>query len=193
MKVKVWILSVICVSVLSGCGYIPHDVTIKPELPVTPSQIGQGKTLRVFVEDDRDKQLIGTRSYMKSGPISIDKKQELARDIQQSLSGGFQKMGFLIVNSGKADRETLVDIRLVEYESAFGFFTMGIFTRGTFKLTCMTPSGKRFENLYRVEHEHRTLFFPFAVTNRRWINEAVSDALMRIFEDKSFMAFLKDG
>jgi hypothetical protein len=70
---------------------------------------------------------------------------------------------------------------------------MGSYSRGTFKVECTTPTGKEFESIYRVEHEHRLLFLPMASTNSKWINEAVSESLMRMFNDNDFLEFLESA
>jgi uncharacterized lipoprotein YajG len=192
MNKKICVIGLFLI-MLSGCAYMPHDVTIDPKLPVESRDIGHNKTLKVSVVDGRPREIIGHRSYMRTGKISLAKKQELANDIKIAIEKGFNTYGFTIVQSGTVDRFVDVNIRLIEFESTYGFFTLGSFSRGSFEVTCTVPSGKQFKNTYRVEHEHRTVFGTFASKNSEWINQAVSDALMRMFDDHDFLTFLENG
>lgn len=178
---------------LASCGFIPHDVTIEPDLPVEESNIGKDKTMLVNVQDARPKQIIGYRTYMKTGNITLDKEQDLTKTIKTSIEKGFSTLGFTILQKGKPDRDLFVDISLIEYESTYGFFTVGSYSRGTFQVECKTPSGQTFKNIYRVEDERRLLFISLASSNEKWINEAVSEALMRMFNDNDFLDFLENA
>jgi len=188
--IKPALLLLITGLLLSGCTMIPHDIELKPELSVEKQNIGNNRTLLVEVADGRDTEVIGYRSYMKTGKISLSDKQNIIDVIKNSVEDGFATLGFTVVQNGTSERLVEIDIRLVEYETTYGFFTMGSFSRGSFEVSCILPSGSRFKNLYRVENERRLFAAPFAKSNEKWINEAVSEALMRMFDDESFMEFL---
>jgi uncharacterized lipoprotein YajG len=177
----------------SGCAYIPHDVVIKPEISVEQSNIGQNKTMLVTVKDGRLKDTIGFRTYLNTGRITVSAAQNLTQDIKSTIEKGFNDLGFSIIQQGSADRNTHVDIRLIDFESTHGFLTLGTFVRASFELECTLPSGKSFTNIYRVEYEFRHSFVSTAAKNRTLINRAISDALMRIFKDNDFLRFLETG
>ena len=191
-RFSVYFFLLIALSTITGCSYIPHDVEIKPSLSVKSENIGNGKTLSVLVQDDRNSKNIGYRTYIKSGKISVSEKQNLVEDIQLAIENGFRTLNFKIVEKD-GNKTAKIDIRLIEYESVLGFFTGGAHSRATFKLECITKSGKRFNNIYRIDYEHRFIFLPFKSTNRKWINEAVSDSIMALFTDDSLISFLKEN
>ena len=192
-KILTTTFAICCLSLMSSCGFIAHDVTIKPDLPVQPATIGQDKTMIVKVNDRRAREIIGHRTYMKTGNITLDKMQNIVSTIKKAIETGFQTLGFSVIQSGTADKNVIVNIELLSYEGLWGFFTVGSLTTSTFRVTCTTPSGKSFENIYRVEHENRYLFLPIASDNERKINKVLSEALMRIFQDNSFREFLKES
>lgn len=177
------------VSLLGGCGLIPHDVTINPQLNIVPGDIGGGKTLQVRVLDDRSQQSIGHRTYAKTGKITVNQQQNLVSDIKTAIEGGFETLNFKIVDKN-ASREAKVDIRLIGYDGLFGLFTVGSLSRATFKVTCTNGAGNKLENIYRVEVEHRSIVVPTKEYNRKWINGVVSDAIMRLFYDRDMLEFL---
>jgi uncharacterized lipoprotein YajG len=118
MFIKVFkvFIAVVLLGLVTSCGYIPHDVTIDPDLPVKERNIGNDKTLQVSVQDARPKTGIGYRTYMKTGNISVDKNQDLVETIKLSIEDGFSTIGFKIIQEGSPDRDVEVDISLIEYE-----------------------------------------------------------------------------
>ena len=121
----------------------------------------------------------------RTSPI-VATQDTLRSDIQQVIETGFETLGFQIVTDAAADRSMVTHIRLISYELQ----TKRAFSRAVFEVTCTAPSGKVFENIYRVEHEYGKRLFWRRQDVTQWVNEAVTHALMRVFLDERFHRFL---
>lgn len=175
---------------VSGCAYIDQTLRIAPQVNVEEANIGQGKQVALRVVDDRDEQLIGKRGvqYFPGGKISNE--QDLAEVLKSALIEGLRKKGFKPVGDNESDHLMKAELRSLTYTTSMGFWTGGNIGTAVVKIIATQPSGKAYERTYRSQKEIRTAFVGSQETNSRVVNEALSEAVSKVFEDRVLLEFL---
>jgi uncharacterized lipoprotein len=123
------------VALFAGCAFTPQTVVIEPMVEVTPSDIGGGHAVSVYVVDERDSTEIGRRGTGAMKGAAITTEQDVASVFRRSIVENLNKMGYAASESLAGDPvagATLlrVDIRAISYETSMGFWTGGVHARG---------------------------------------------------------------
>ena len=186
----------LAIGVLLMIGCSLSVVDIKPELSVTPQNIGKGRSMTVTFSDERIDSFVGKAVPDAGGKnrYIVEKNEAFVESVKTAIEGGFQTLGYKI-SKNQTKRVTNVAIELLEIRPKKNFITgmVKYNSNSKYRVVCTLPSGKKFENIYVVENIHH--FWAGAGRGKmtQWINLAVSDGIMRMFNDTSFIAFLKSG
>ena len=182
----VWTIALIAIS---GCAYIPHEVTLDaaPPLPVNNSKIGVGSEIAIDFIDDRGKQTAGQRGIMGT---DISAKDVLGH-IRQVVVNGFEDRGFTVI----ADTEqapTRIDVYLRRFEMSpqQGFWTIAENTYASIRIEGLNEHNERFREIYTKEDKERRVFVSFGEGIDDKLNSALAEVIKRIFDDKDLMNFL---
>jgi uncharacterized lipoprotein YajG len=178
-------------SVLSGCAWVPQTATLNPAPRITPSAVGNGVTVAVRVTDRRPSKTIGRRG-LESQNAAIKTEQDVPALFQRRIIEGLTRKGFSAVSyEGQSGRLLTVEIRQIEYTAEMEFWK-GVAQTDVTLGASMIKDGVTFERVYSGKRSEKTLESPSAKTNERLINDAISDALQRLFEDESLLRYLAE-
>ena len=192
---KLKLATLLCISAFAtGCAFTPQTVLIEPEVVVAESNTGAGKTIHVYVVDERTNTELGRRGTGAMSGAAITTEQDVADVFATTIVDGLGKRGFDAVAVTSAQNEagtaTLrVDIRSIEYETSMGFWTGGVHVRGAMKGTASRDS-ETYDKLYRVDEEKRVMVVPGADANAQQINATVSAVIQELFNDVALFEFL---
>ena len=183
-------LGVALLACMSGCAFTPQQATLAPAVNIVTSAEGKGVPVALRVVDERSSKSLGRRGTAYGAAAEITSAQDVAVIVQQQMIDGLKKKGFepLDYDEGKSPRMT-VEIRMLEYSTAQGFWTGGVQIQGAMKAIA-SKNGKMYEHMYRSEKKERVVVVPTAKTNEQWINSALSDVLNQLFEDSGLFTFL---
>ena len=171
----------------SGCAFAPQTATLDPEVFVSASKIGEGKTIALRVLDERASEEIGRRG-IQMAKISIE--QDLALLIEEKLTSGLQQKGFTVVEyDAAADRKLEVELRNLDYKTSMGFWTGGVHITGALKAEAVAGA-RQYSEFYRTENEKRVIVNPTKEGNEKMINQGLSDLLGELFKDRKLFEFL---
>jgi len=185
-------------TLLMGCELFSQNVNLNPTIttsqPTTTTQSteGRGVTVLVRVVDERPSKSLGRRAGSFGPAAEITSNSDFEQVVAEKVKESLQARGFSVSNSDSSSSATLnVEIRLLQYSTSFGFFTMGTHIQAALKAVA-TKSGKSYEKMYRSDKEERTVIVPTAGMNEEWINVALSDVLTQLASDRDLIAFLAD-
>jgi len=191
MKAKLMIAALVLpVLFLTGCAYIDQNLRVTPQVSIAQENIGQGKKVALRVVDDRDEQLIGKRGlqYFPGGKISTD--QDLVEVIRDAFIKGLHDKGFELVGENESNLLVKAELRSLAYTTVMGLWTGGNVGTAVVKVIANQPSGKTYERTYRSQKQIRSFFVGSQETNTKVVNQALTDALNKVFEDKELLKFL---
>jgi len=184
------LLVIIAMLASAGCAFKPQKANIAPTISVMASSEGNGVAVAVRVTDERPSKSLGRRGTAYGAAAEITAAQDIAAVVHKEIIDGLKKKGFTIVDdTGTSNTKLSVEVRLLEYSTSQGFWTGGVNIRGALKAVA-GRNGKVYEKMYRTDKEERVLVVPTADTNEKWINDALSEILGQLFDDKGLMLFL---
>lgn len=185
---KLWLFLLILS--LGGCAYIDQNLRVTPQVSIAQENIGQGKKVALSVVDDRDEQLIGKRGiqFFPGGKISTD--QDLVEVIRDAFIEGLHNKGFELAGENESNLLVKAELRSLAYTTVMGLWTGGNVGIAVVKVIANQPSGKTYEKTYRSQKQIRSVFVGSQETNAKVVNQALADALNKVFEDKELLKFL---
>lgn len=189
------LISLLSVFLLAtGCAFTPQTVVIEPEVVVAESDAGAGKTVYVYVVDERTNTELGRRGTGAMSGAAITTEQDVAEVFATAIVDGLAKRGFdasAVTSPTSEDGTALlrIDIRTIEYETTMGFWTGGVHVRGAMKGTA-SRDNESYDKLYRVDEEKRVMVVPGADANAQQINATVSAVIQELFNDTELFNFL---
>jgi len=179
---------------VTGCAYTPMTVNLAPDTIVSSSDIGNGQTIYLTVQDERAEDTVGNRgaAMMKGAKITLE--QDLSAVVQSALTEMLSTKGFLVRYESSTGLHPLlrVDIRGLSYETSTGFWTGGVQVTAALKATVKGES-ETYENFYRYDNEDRVVVVPGADANNERINAALNDVLHQMMRDRKLLEVLAQG
>lgn len=183
-------LIAIATVLFTGCAFNPQKANITPNVSILGSSEGNGVEIVVRVTDERPSKSLGRRGTAYGAAAEITAAQDLAAVAQKEIIAGLRKKGFAAMDGEAGTKAKLaVEVRLLEYTTSQGFWTGGVHIKGALKAIA-SKNGKNYENMYRSEKEERVMVVPTAETNEKWINDALTDVLTQLLNDKGLAMFL---
>jgi len=184
-------LCALAAAAVSGCAWVPQNVTLKPAPNIAPSTIGKGVTVAVLVLDKRRSPVIGHRG-LDSKNAAIQTKQNVIPLFRGKIMEGLTRKGFTaVLYEGQPGRLLTVEIQRIDYTTDMEYWKGIIQTEVTLTAS-MIKDGAKFEQIYVGKRTETAVEAPRAKTNEGLINGAISDALQRLFEDERLLRYLAE-
>lgn len=188
MRLKLPLVSVFAL-LLTACALSPQQVTIKPALESNKSNIGEGRTLFVEVVDARESAALGSRGGMYKTTSLITLANDLPAAIRDAATQQFRELGFVVQAAPGASADVRIFVDKLSYSdpetSAVGFeVALESVLRVEAKQNRDVYNGR-----YQVKTNKTYATVPGRDRNEEMINEALSGALQRLFNDPKLLAF----
>jgi uncharacterized lipoprotein YajG len=203
---------------LPGCHLFEQQVIIQPKLSVSPSSMGQNKTIYLSVIDERPASDLGVRGIVSGtiyefntvGNAVISSGQNVGNAIAEAPGGdiliqndlekvvtdafkiGLEAKGFRVTESlaDHAEQKLKVRIQSLQYRARVGFFTCNNITFASIQITQFKDS-QTWTKTFKYETEDaKSWHRSTAGKNRKIINRCVQDLLNNIFKDQDFLNHL---
>lgn len=174
---------------LGGCTFTPQAVILNPSLQLSTSSIGNNKTVRLNVVDERTKSTLGTRGARGVG-AEITIQGDLVEIVGQSLTEGLSSQGFQVSKTSAEERELRVELRSLEYRTIVGFWSGTVKTESAMKGICILNKSRPYEKLYLGEKNQSVQVVQSAESNNVYINNALSESINKMLSDIKLMQCL---
>ncbi len=175
---------------LGGCAFTPQAVTLQPDLYQVSSTIGDNKTVKINVVDERTKSTLGTRGARGVG-AELTIQGDLVEIVKGTLTRGLTSKGFHVpINSVENERELRVELRSLEYRLVVGFWSGTLNTESAMKGICILNKSRPYEKLYLGEHKESVQVVQFAEANNKYVNNALSASINKMLSDKALLQCL---
>ena len=200
-----WMRIAIFIPLLTlGCTH-DHKIDIHPEIFVRVSIIGKGERLAVQVRDIRAQKAISKKvSNLKLSSdhavntVNIYASSSVRDTILDKITEGFERMGFHTVKSGRpTNRKLEVEIYRIKlnYESGnLGAKIPEVHAQmETILRVRATYGNQKFKNIYKSQLSKSHRMFTGKFKNERLVNNSLSLAIQKIFDDPDLIQFLLTG
>lgn len=169
---------------LAGCAS-PHHLQLEPrrsaEVPVT----GDGQAVTVAAVDDRDSEVIGTRtgSAMSTATITVS-SHELVPRLQAEAERAVRQMGFSPTTERAEGRPRLtLTLDHLGYERGESRPVIDEARLEAVLIAEAVNGGETYRGTYTSRRTQSFAVRPDKATNTRMVNDLLSDGLDRAFRD----------
>jgi len=174
---------------LTACAWVPRQVSLKPDLALTPINIGDGFPIVLQVLDRRPRDVIGYRG-LDSENAKITATEDPVIVVRAALASGLARKGFKLVPSVETPGRLLtIELRQLDYKTGMDFWKGSVTVTAQLHASTSVES-KRVERLYTAEKKESTHEAPTATTNDRLINGILTEVLVRFLEDADYLGVL---
>jgi len=171
---------------LAGCALSPQSVSLSPNIEVASGTYQQqAKSLTITVNDTRQNRVIGTRGGIYKDTSDITPTTDMTLSVKNSLTNSFRILGYSVVDNN-SDVSLGVNIVDLQY-TAFGDKNVNaVETSAAVGVTCRNRDYV-MTNEYRTTDKQDVLKAPSAAKNQEIINDTLSTALQRMFNDEKLL------
>ncbi len=185
------VLSVFIVSCgfLTGCALSPQQIDVSPKVSVTQQDRHFNGELHVNVIDNRSSPSLGSRGGVYSQTDKIVTDADTSLSIQSSVELALRQMGFTITDAESAPTLTVYLDRLTYHVPDKAYITK-IDLNAQVRVVVVSH-GQKFNGNYESELSQRVFAAPSEDKNKALVNQVLSDALTRAFNDQGLKTFLE--
>jgi uncharacterized lipoprotein len=174
-----------------SCALSPQQVTIKPDITVGAAGYGKGRAISVQAEDLRENPVIGTRGGVYGNTSTIEIGNDVKSEIAFAVAKGLGNWGFKPQVNGSDQTMTMV-VALSSLTYTLDSNPAIGKAHVTATITVDVTQGNRsYHGSYGANNEVGYIAPPPEERNNTQINEAISIALQKVFEDEGLINFLQ--
>lgn len=176
---------------LAGCAS-PHYLQLNPKRSVSVPQAGSGQAVTVAAVDERDGDVIGTRtgSAMSTAVITVS-AHELVPQLQREAERAVRDMGFSPTAEPGSERPSLtVTLLQLGYERGDSRPVIDEARLEAVLEVKVSNQGSTYTGTYTSRRTQSYAVRPDRDTNTRMLNDLIGDALDRAFSDPELAQML---
>jgi uncharacterized lipoprotein len=169
---------------LAGCAS-PHYLQLEPRRSAEVPVIGDGQAVTVAAVDDRDSEVIGTRtgSAMSTATITVS-SHELVPQLQAEAERAVREMGFTPTTERAEGRPSLtLTLDHLGYERGESRPVIDEARLEAVLTAEAVNGGDTYTGTYTSRRTQSFAVKPDKATNTRMVNDLLSDGLDRAFRD----------
>jgi uncharacterized lipoprotein len=184
-------LMVVFLSV-AACAYSPQQVTINPIVDTSGERYGEGRAVKVSVEDRRASKVIGSRGglYKETSLITISNDINVA--LVKAAEATLATQGF---NVNAVPEQSPANVNIVIQELAYNVPDQSIGKKLSLKAVLLVEAsieGKSYNGRYETNTNRQGVVTPSNAKNEQMINALISETLANLFDDVELKAFLSN-
>jgi uncharacterized lipoprotein len=173
----------------AGCAQSPQRINVQPVLSISGDAHGSGRPVIVSSTDQRPSKVLGSLGgvYGQTATITIGNSIEDA--LTRAANGLLASQGYVVNSPDSSAAQLNIVVETIKYEPIEQPVGTAI------KLTAVlraevTKQGETFTGRYQSESERRSVARPDAEDNEKYVNDLLSDTLVRMFADNRLRDFL---
>jgi uncharacterized lipoprotein YajG len=178
---------------MQSCALSPQTVVVKPDVRVASMPIGRSRPVAVTTRDQRRDTSLGARGGLyTSAELTTDER--MVQSINQEVVTVLQSWDYAAVpasmgNSGMP--AFVVEVLSLDYQRPASTVAGDVTVKCRIAVRVEKGSAY-FEGEYSSRRTEQVPVMPTAEVNKRLVNETVSQALQRMFQDPKLQRFMAD-
>ncbi len=183
-------LSLTTMVLITGCALSPQVIHIEPVISISSPIYGQGQSVQVSVNDQRQNKVLGSRGGVyNTSYISI--ANSLPEALQASTQQALDQLGFRNTKNDPADIEIEVILKQLEYTSIMENYLYNIVLKNTIDIV-VHMGGSVHKGTYSTNHRHQYPSPPGHKKNTTIINAILVQTMQRGLKDPNLIRFITE-
>ena len=177
-----WLLAIV---LIAGCASSPHYLQTSPKVSGNLPQVGSGQSVTVTVVDGRESDVLGTRSgaAMASDTITVEAYDVIPK-LQAQAEAALSRMGFNPTSQAAAGRPSMtLTLAQLSYEKADAEPVINKAQLLARLRAEVTNDRLIYTGTYTAKREQTYAIVPSREANTEMVNDVLSRALARTFND----------
>ena len=181
----------IAVSLLvAACAYSPQQITVNPLINTAAENYGNGRVVKVVVEDGRANKALGSRGGIYKDTSLITISNSLTDAIARAAQANLAVQGFTVNSADENAALIKIIVDELSYDVPEQSVGKKVLLGAVLKLE-VSAGGESYSGKYKTNSERQTVVTPTMGRNEEMINTLLSDTLQRVFSDAKLKAFLR--
>lgn len=177
------------VLLLAACAQSPQRLTVQPTLSISGDAIGNGRPIIVSASDQRPSKVLGSLGGVYGNTATITIGNDVEQALTRAANGLLASQGY-VVNSPDPNA---LQLNIVLESLVYQPLPQSV--GNAVKLTAVlradvSKHGDTFSGRYQSDSERRSVGRPDQEDNEQYVNELLSDTLVRMFSDNRLRDFL---
>ncbi|MDB6061695.1 MAG: hypothetical protein JWM78_1798 [Verrucomicrobiaceae bacterium] len=174
---------------LVACAQSPQRINVQPTLSISSDSIGSGRTILVSGSDQRQSKVLGSLGGVYGNSATLTVGNNIEQALTNAANALLASQGYVVNSPDPSALQLTIVVENLTYqpqEQAVG---------NTVKLSAVlradvSKRGETFSGRYQSDSERRSVTKPDQEENEKYVNELLSDTLVRMFSDNRLRDFL---
>lgn len=181
--------AVLAMFLVAGCAQSPQRIHVQPVLSISGDAHGNGKPVIVSSTDQRPSKVLGSLGGVYGSTSTITIANSLEEALTRAANGLLASQGYVVNSPDSSAAHLNIVVEAITYEPLEQPVGRAIKMTAVLRAEA-TKQGETFTGRYQSETERRSVTRPDAEENEQYINELLSDTLVRMFGDNRLRDFL---
>lgn len=174
---------------MAACAQSPQRLIVQPTLSISGDAIGNGRPIIVSASDQRPSKVLGSLGGVYGNTATITIGNDVEQALTRAANGLLASQGY-VVNSPDPNA---LQLNIVLESLVYQPIPQSV--GNAVKLTAVLRAdvakhGDTFSGRYQSDSERRSVGRPDQEDNEQYVNELLSDTLVRMFSDNRLRDFL---
>lgn len=183
-------LFLVTIAVLvTACAQSPQRIYVQPTLAISGDAVGNGRPIIVSASDQRSNKVLGSLGGVYGNTATITIGNDIEQALTRAANGLLASQGY-VVNSPDANALQLnIVVESLTYQPLEQPVGSAVKLVAVLRAD-VAKGGETFSGRYQSESERRSVTRPDAKDNEQYVNELLSETLVRMFSDNRLRDFL---
>ena len=175
-------------AVLGGCVLSPQNIMVAPNVELPENRVALNGPVTVTVYDERVSPWLGSRGGVYSHSNRIGISNNIQDAVRSAVEKALKNAGMQPGNAADSP-QFQVYIDSLEYHVPDSSYITQVNLRASVRVVVQAGS-KRYQGSYSADENRRVFRAPSDVDNEAMVNDILSKAIERAFEDPDLMRFM---
>lgn len=174
---------------IAACAQSPQRLIVQPTLSISGDAIGNGRPIIVSASDQRPSKVLGSLGGVYGNTATITIGNDVEQALTRAANGLLASQGYVVNSPDPNALQLNIVLESLVYQPLQQ--SVGNAVKLTAVLRAdVTKHGDTFSGRYQSDSERRSVGRPDQEDNEQYVNELLSDTLVRMFSDNRLRDFL---
>ncbi|HEY3699468.1 MAG TPA: YajG family lipoprotein [Spongiibacteraceae bacterium] len=179
----------VLIALLTACAQSPQRINVQPTLSISGDATGDGRAIVVSASDQRPNKVLGSLGGVYSGTATLTIANDLEQALTRTANGLLASQGYVVNSPDPSALQLNIVVESLVYQPIDQ--PVGNAIKLTAVLRAEVSKGSEtFSGRYQSEMERRSVARPDPEDNEKYVNDLLSDTLVRMFSDNRLREFL---
>lgn len=181
--------AMLAISMVAGCAQSPQRINVQPVLAISGDVHGNGRPVIVSATDQRTSKVLGSLGGVYGSTSTITIANSIEDALTRAANGLLASQGYVVNSPDPSAAHLNIVVESIAYEPLEAQVGRAVKMTAVLRAEA-TRQGETFSGRYQSETERRSVTRPDAEENEKYINDLLSDTLVRMFGDNRLRDFL---